>query len=84
MGEAAYELPIDDVAAHVTQLRQAADHGDPVYLTDHGRRFAVVLPYAPTAKSLPGHRPLDEVLGTLPGFENDVDVDASRDEWSAR
>ena len=84
MSEAAHEFPIDRLAAVGDEIRRAADHGDVVCLTDHGERIAVVLPYAPTARSEPGRRRLDEVIGTLPGFEHDVDVEAQRDGWDPR
>lgn len=79
MTEAAFELPLDELGEHVAELRYAATHGSVVYLTDGGRRLATVVPFEaePTGK----RSRLFAVSGTLPGFEHDVDVEASRDSW---
>jgi len=81
MAQAAFELPIDEVGEHVADLRQAAQQGNVVYLTEGGRRLAAVVPFDIEDEGKPRRRRLAAVGGTLPEFELDVDVETSRDSW---
>ena len=80
MSEAALEFPFDEVGQHIAELRQAARQGGVVYLTEGGRRLAAVVP-CDTTQPAAGTSRLAAVSGVLPGFENDVDVEATREGW---
>jgi antitoxin (DNA-binding transcriptional repressor) of toxin-antitoxin stability system len=80
--DAAFELSLDEVGEHIADLQQAARDGNVVYLTEGGQRLAVVVPFESEADVTPRRRRLAAVSGVLPGFERDVDVEASRDGWA--
>lgn len=80
MSEPAFEFSLDEVGEHIADLRRAAHDGGIVYLTEGGRRLAAVIPID-AAGEPPRRRRLSAVIGTLPGFEHDVDVETSRDGW---
>jgi antitoxin (DNA-binding transcriptional repressor) of toxin-antitoxin stability system len=79
MTEPVREWPIDEVGAHIADLRLAAQHGDVVYLTERGERLAAVIPLHRKATQRGGG--LADVVGTLSDFERFVDVETSRDDW---
>lgn len=81
VSEAAFEFSLDEVGEHIADLRQAAHDGGVVYLTDGGRRLAAVVPIDAATGVTSRRRRLSTVIGTLPGFEHDVDVETSRDGW---
>lgn len=81
MTEPAFELSLDDVGEHITDLRRAAYQGNVVYLTDRGQRLATVIPFPSPETSQSGSSRLAGFIGTLPGFEHDVDVESSRNSW---
>lgn len=83
MAQPSFELPLDELGAHASDLRRAAEQGDVVYLTDAGQRLATVIPFPAGEAAAPGSR-LDGFVGALPGFEDDVDVETSRDSWDRR
>jgi hypothetical protein len=84
VSDAAFELSLNEVGEHIADLRRAARDGNVVYLTEGGRRLAAVVPSETEADVTPGRRRLATVSGVLPGFEFDVDVEASRDSWERR
>lgn len=81
MSEPAFEFSLDEVGEHIADLRRAAQDGGVVYLTEGGRRLAAVVPIDAATDAAPRRRRLAAVIGTLPGFEHDVDVETSRDGW---
>jgi len=83
MTQPAYEL-LGEVGEHVADLRQAAEHGDVVYLTERGERLAAVIPLHRSARRTGSRSRLAAVVGTLPDFERFADVEASRDSWDGR
>ncbi len=84
MAEAAFEFPLDEVGQHIRDLRRAAREGNVVYLTDGGQRLATVTPLSSARDSDEHPSRLNSVVGTLPGFEQDVDVEASRSSWNSQ
>lgn len=84
MSEPAFELSLEEVGEHLADLRDAARQGNVVYLTEGGKRLAAVVPFGSEADATPRRRRLAAVTGVLPGFELDVDVEASRDGWERR
>lgn len=82
MAEAVLEFALNEVGEHVGDLRRAAREGNVVYLTDEGQRLATVMPLRSADLKQRAKSRLDGVTGTVPGFEHDVDVEASREGWA--